>query len=161
MSQLGCGQVTYQKLKEMLYRYISIRDKVVDKIHDPTSIVYKAVSEDRRLKMTHRSLESDGAWREAEDWMQLEMRINQEENMKEQAKHQQGMPDSPTKNSRTSPREVATANVHLKPPPMQLFHPGRWSHTHCGTGTQIVIRQLHKLRRALQAEAWAAADRVW
>ena len=51
-AQLEVGQATYQKLKDMLFKYMSIRNKVVEKIHDPSSIIYKAVKEDRRLKMT-------------------------------------------------------------------------------------------------------------
>ena len=115
-AQLEVGQATYQKLKDMLFTYRSIRNKVVEKIHDPSSIIYKAVKEDEKLKMTHHSLDSKGEWRAAEKWLTLAMLAEQEDTLKDMVRNRVPVPDSPTKRSRTSPREVATSSVHLKTP---------------------------------------------
>ena len=110
--------------------------------------------------MTYRSLQNDGAWNEAENWMQLEMRIRQEQNMKEQARQQQGTPDSPTKKSRTSPREVATGTVHLKPPCSSYIQAGGLTLTAAPGPTSSSGSSTSSEERS-KRKTWAAAVRVW
>ena len=69
VSQLECGEAHYQKLKEMVYKYRATRDEVVNQIHNPQSIVHRAVKADREQQLDHTALDNDKRWEEAQAWL--------------------------------------------------------------------------------------------